>query len=506
MTDENRPKVLEMTGIGKAFAGTVALDNVDFDLFEGECHALVGENGAGKSTLIKILCGAYSSDSGTILLDGKPVTIRDPHHAQQLGISAVHQEFQLIPYLSGLENIFIGRLRRNRLGTVAWKELRADAEEILRFLEWDADLMRPVREMSVAERQLIQIARAISLNVRTLILDEPTAMLGDREVERLFRVISILKSRGVGIIYISHRLGEVFRVCDRFTVLRDGKVVATDWVKNATEAQLIGLMLGRSLGESFPERNVNLGPVVLEVRDLSAGERFSGVSFELHQGEILGIAGLVGAGKTELAQAIFGNLPHDRGAVLVAGKDARIDSPSVAIARKLAFIPDDRRNLGLIMGKPIRVNASMVILKTFRRLFFIDRGREKATVGKIIRELDVRHTSLEQKVDYLSGGNQQKVVLAKWLIADSDIFIFDEPTKGIDVGAKREFYRIISDLAKAGKAVILISPELDELMGLTHRLIVMANGRVVATLTTANTSRDEVMRYAIGGAAHANSH
>ncbi len=506
MTDQSSPKVLQMTGIRKAFAGTVALDNVDFDLLAGECHALVGENGAGKSTLIKILCGAYSSDSGTILLEGKPVTIRDPHHAQRLGIAAVHQEFQLIPYLSGLENIFVGRLRRNRLGTVAWRDLRADAEEILRFLEWDADLMRPVREMSVAERQLVQIARAISLNVRTLILDEPTSMLGDREVERLFRVISILKGRGVGIIYISHRLGEVFRVCDRFTVLRDGKVVATDRVENATEQQLISLMLGRPLGESFPERNINLGPVVLEVRDLSAGDKFRGVSFELHRGEILGIAGLVGAGKTELAQAIFGNLPHDRGAVLVAGREARIDSPSVAIARKIAFIPDDRRNLGLVMGKPIRVNASMVILKTLRRLFFIDRWRENATVAKIVGELDVRHTSIEQLVDYLSGGNQQKVVLAKWLVADSDIFIFDEPTKGIDVGAKREFYRIISDLAKAGKAVILISPELDELMGLTHRLLVMANGRVVATLTTADTSRDEVMKYAIGGAAHANSH
>ncbi|MBC7333176.1 MAG: sugar ABC transporter ATP-binding protein [Actinobacteria bacterium] len=496
--EKENSKLLELRNITKTFPGVKALDNVDFDLFAGECHALVGENGAGKSTLVKIIAGEYKQDTGEIYICGNKVNIQDTHHAQELGVAFVPQEFQLIPYLNGVENIFLGRLLRGRFGNVNWRLLKKKAQELLDSLEWKIDLSVSVKNLSVAEMQIIQIARAISMDARVFIFDEPTAMLGEKEIERLFDLMNLLKEKGIGIIYISHRLAEIFPICERVTILRDGKVIGTSDINKISIDEIIKMMLGRSLEESFPERNPSIGQEVLKVEKLSKRGVFKNISFKLREGEVLGIAGLIGAGKTELVCSIFGKLLYDEGEIFIRGKEVAIKSPDTAISYGIALIPDDRRNEGLIMSETVRENISITILEKLKRLLLIDRKAERKKVVEIVDRLDIRCASIEQKVGYLSGGNQQKVVLGKWLIANSDILIFDEPTKGIDVGAKRQFYQIINELSRSGKAIIVISQELEELIGLTHRILVLAKGKVVAELDTEKTDKNEIMKYAVG--------
>ncbi len=491
-------KLLELKNITKTFPGVKALDNICFDLFAGECHALVGENGAGKSTLMKIIAGEYKQDTGQIYIDGNKVNIQDTHHAQKLGIAFVPQEFQLIPYLNGIENIFLGRLIRSKFGNVNWQLLKKKAQELLNSLDWDINLGVPVKNLSIAEMQIIQIARAISMDAKIFIFDEPTAMLGEKEIERLFKLLNLLKEKDFGIIYISHRLAEIFPICDRVTVLRDGKVIGTSDIKEIHMDEIIKMMLGRSFEESFPEKNQLIGQEVLRVQNLSKKGVFEDISFKLSEGEILGIAGLIGAGKTELVSSIFGKFPYDKGKIFIRGKEVIIKSPDIAISHGIALIPDDRRNEGLIMSENVRENISITILKRLKRLFIIDKKIEFKEVSKIVDHLDIRCTTIEQNVGYLSGGNQQKVVLGRWLIANSDILIFDEPTKGIDVGAKKQFYHIINELSRNGKAIIVISQELEELIGLTNRILVLAKGKIVAELATSMTNKNEVMKYAVG--------
>ncbi|KPJ85910.1 MAG: hypothetical protein AMS17_13805 [Spirochaetes bacterium DG_61] len=499
MSYNNTYRLLELVNISKTFPGVQALDSVSFDLNAGEAHAVVGENGAGKSTMIKIVTGEYKKDSGDIFISGEQVSIRDTHHAQELGIAVVPQEFQLVPHLNGLENIFLGRLVRNKVGSVDWRSLKARAREIIRFLEWEINLSTPVRKLSVAEMQILQISRALALDSRILILDEPTAMLGEKEIENLFRVIRILKNKGIGIIYISHRLAEIFPICERVTVLRDGKLIGTNFVEKIDLDTIIRMILGTSLEASYPAKNKKLGSKILEVKNLTKKGSFSNINFEVREGEVLGITGLIGAGKTELVTSIFGEMLFDEGEVTIHGTEMKIKSPADAIKENIGLIPDDRRNLGLILGKKIRENVSITILRSLKSLLFVNKKREKDKVRRVVSDLSIKCRSIEENVDYLSGGNQQKVVLAKWLIANSDILIFDEPTKGIDVGAKRQVYQLINDLSQNNKTIIVISMELEELIGLTHRILVMAKGEIVTELVTDKTSENEIMKYAVGG-------
>jgi len=499
MSYNNTYRLLELVNISKTFPGVQALDSVSFDLNAGEAHAVVGENGAGKSTMIKIVTGEYKKDSGDIFISGEQVSIRDTHHAQELGIAVVPQEFQLVPHLNGLENIFLGRLVRNKVGSVDWRSLKARAREIIRFLEWEINLSTPVRKLSVAEMQILQISRALALDSRILILDEPTAMLGEKEIENLFRVIRILKNKGIGIIYISHRLAEIFPICERVTVLRDGKLIGTNFVEKIDLDTIIRMILGTSLEASYPAKNKKLGSKILEVKNLTKKGSFSNINFEVREGEVLGITGLIGAGKTELVTSIFGEMLFDEGEVTSHGTEMKIKSPADAIKENIGLIPDDRRNLGLILGKKIRENVSITILRSLKSLLFVNKKREKDKVRRVVSDLSIKCRSIEENVDYLSGGNQQKVVLAKWLIANSDILIFDEPTKGIDVGAKRQVYQLINDLSQNNKTIIVISMELEELIGLTHRILVMAKGEIVTELVTDKTSENEIMKYAVGG-------
>lgn len=492
-------KLLELKQIGKAFSDVKVLDSVDFDLFAGECHSIVGANGAGKSTLMKIVIGEYKKDSGEIFINGNQIEINSPHHAKQLGISMVPQEFCVVPHLNGVENVFLGKLKKNDLGFVSWKYLKNKAKELIKLLGLEIDLSIPVKQLTVPEIQVIQIARALLSDPKIIIFDEPTAMLGDKDIEALFGVINTLKQRDIGIIYISHRLAEIFSISERVTVLRDGEVVHSAYTEDIEVEEVIELMLGKSLEESYPEKNENIGDPVLEVMNLGKKGIVENVSFKLRRGEVLGIAGLIGAGKTSLVSLMFGKVPYDSGKIVVNNREAKINSPSEAKKNRIALIPDDRRNEGLIMDKKIRENISITILDRLKKAFLINRKKEVVLANQMVGSLNIKCSSIEQKIDFLSGGNQQKVVLAKWLLADSDIILFDEPTKGIDVGAKRQFYELINELSKEGKAIIVISQELEELIGLSHKILIMWKGKAVKELNTDETNIDEIMRYAVKG-------
>lgn len=496
---KGKEKLLELKQVDKSFSGVKVLDSVDFDLFTGECHSIVGANGAGKSTLMKIVIGEYKKDSGKIFINGNQIEINSPYHAQQLGISMVPQEFYIVPHLNGVENIFLGKLKKNDLSFVNWKYLKTKAKELIKLLGWEIDLNVPIKQLTVPETQVIQIARALSSDPKIIIFDEPTAMLGDKDIEGLFRVINILKQRGIGIVYISHRLAEIFSISERITVLRDGKVVHSGYTEDIEVEEVIELMLGKSLEESYPEKNENIGDPILEVVNLGKKGMVEDASLKLRKGEVLGIAGLIGAGKTSLVNLIFGKVPYDTGKIVVDNRETRIGSPSEAKKNRIALIPDDRRNEGLIMGKKVRENISITILDRLKKVFLINRKEEVVRTSQMVDSLNIKCSSVEQKIDFLSGGNQQKVVLAKWLLADSDIILFDEPTKGIDVGAKRQFYELINKLSREGKAIIVISQELEELIGLSHRILVMWKGKIVKEFNTNETNREEIMKYAIEG-------
>ena len=486
-----------MKGIDKSFPGVHALNNCNFDLQRGEVHALVGENGAGKSTLMKILAGIYSPDHGNIYLRGEEVTIPNPQSAQRMGISMVHQELNLMPHLTAAQNIFIGRepLKGFLLDENAQNQ---KAQELFDNMHLALKPWTKVGNMSVAKQQMVEIAKALSFNADVLIFDEPSAALTDVEIKELFRIIRQLKENGVGIIYITHRLEELKDISDRVTVLRDGQYVDTVATKTAKIGQIIKMMVGRVIFESTPEvPDIPNKEVVLEVKNLSRDRVLRNVSFQLMKGEILGFAGLVGAGRTETGRAIFGADPFDSGEVIVNGKSVQLKQPNDAVAHNIAYLSEDRKRYGLCLGLDVKTNIALTILERLTMIFgWIKEQSVSRIASEMVDKLSIRTPSLDQKAKNLSGGNQQKLVIGKWLAKDADILIFDEPTRGIDVGAKQEIYQLLNDLAGQGKSIIMISSELPEILRMSHRVVVMCEGRVTGELDHTEATQESIMQLA----------
>ncbi len=492
----SQPQLLEMRGIQRYFPGVHAVRQVDFDLRAGEVHALVGENGAGKSTLMRILAGVHPPDAGQILIDGREVHISSPAVAAQLGIAMVHQELKLAPHLSVAENIFLGQLPATRTGLVDWQELNRQAAEALAVLGVAMDVTRTVAQLSVAEMQMVEIAKALRRNARILIMDEPSAVLTPFELAKLFEIIRGARGRGMGIIYISHRLEEIFQIGDRTTVLTDGAKVSTVTVAEVDKWQIVKMMVGRELGKTYPKRTHAIGEPVLEVKNLCRRPRLEDISFQLHRGEILGIAGLVGAGRSDLAEVIFGAQAADTGEIRVNGEVVRMRSPKDAMACRVGFLTEDRRKTGLFSWLTVRENISIANLARITRGLLLDLTRELAVVRELIQRLRIVTPGLEQKVENLSGGNQQRVLLAKWINTDSKIFLIDEPTRGIDVGSKEEFYFLMNDLTSKGAAILMISSELPEILGMSDRILVMNKGRLTAQFAGSDATEEKIMEYA----------
>src|ERR1044071_1918422 len=490
--------VLEMREIRKTFPGVVALDGVDFELRRGEVHILLGENGAGKSTLMKILSGAYQKTAGRITLDGDEVEIRNPAHAQGLGVSTIYQEFNLVPHLSVGENIFLGREPLRAFGLIDRRAVNRRASEILSGLGLDLDPRRAVKGLRVAEQQMVEVAKALSLDARVLIMDEPTAALAEHEIKELFAAIRGLKEKGVSIVYISHRMEELFEIGDRVTVLRDGRSVGTFDVRETDKFELIRLMVNRDLTELFPKEHAERGAEVLRVEGLTTRSGLRDVSFTLHKGEVLGIAGLLGAGRTELARAVFGLDRLAGGVGSIKGEPRRIGSPRAAINAGLGFLTEDRKAQGLVLPLSVKDNLCLPSVDKFTAFGFVDGKRERRAAERYVKELRIRTPGLEQKVVYLSGGNQQKVVLSKWLCSEAEVFIFDEPTRGVDVGAKAEIYQLMNRLAAGGVAIIMISSELPEILGMSDRILVMRAGSVACEFDAKEATQEKILECALG--------
>jgi ABC-type sugar transport system ATPase subunit len=496
--------ILEAENIDKRFPGVHALDNVSLTITPGEVHAVVGENGAGKSTLMKILAGAYGPDRGTIRIDGEAVTIENPRAAQDLGIITIYQELSLVDALSVGENVFLGDLPTRSGGSwrVDWPTVWSRAAELLERVGLRIRPQTRVRDLSVAQKQMVEIARALARNVRVLILDEPTSSLTERETEKLFEIISQLRNRGVGIIYISHRLGEVFRIAQQVTVLRDGIVVGSLPVRDASEDLLVRMMVGRDLARLFTAARSSDAPVRLEVRGLSRRGVLHDVSLSVRGGEVVGLAGLVGAGRTELARCLFGADGINAGEILLDGSIVNLRSPGHAVDLGIALVPEDRKLQALILGMGVRENLSLPVLDRLGSPFVPSRRRERALASDYIRSLTIRTPHMEQRVSALSGGNQQKVVIARWLATKPKVLILDEPTRGIDVGAKAEVHALIARLAEQGVAILMISSELPEILGMSHRILVMRGGRIVAEIPRQDATEESIMAAATGQALH----
>lgn len=485
--------ILELNHIRKQFPGVLALDDVHFHIRPGEIHALMGENGAGKSTLIKIASGVYQPDEGQILVEGSPVQFDNPREAQEQGIATIYQELLLYPELSIAENIFMGHAPRTWLGAVDWAEMNHKAVELLASLNiHDMDVTRRVGTLTVGNRQRVEIAKALSMNARVLIMDEPTAAITEADVERLFSIIALLKARGVGIIYISHRLHEVFEIGDRVTVLRDGKYIDTKPVAETTEDELIRMMVGRTIENLFPKLDAKIEQTVLEVKHLKRRPLTRDISFNLRAGEIVGLAGLIGSGRSELAHVIFGYTPADSGRIFINGQQARINTPSQAMQHGIAYLPEDRGTQGLIREMNVRENISLTVLRELSRATFIKQREETSLARRMIDQLAIRAYSPLQIVGKLSGGNQQKVVVGKWLATNPKVLIMDEPTRGIDVGSKSEIHRLMSELAQQGLAILMISSELPEILGMSDRILVMREGRIVAEFSRAEATQENI--------------
>jgi rhamnose transport system ATP-binding protein len=484
MGHDGMTALLELSNISKSFPGVKALEDVHFSIEEGEVHALVGENGAGKSTLIKVISGVHHPDSGTIRMNGQGVRFNSPHDAQAAGIATMYQELSLYPELTVAENIFMGHAPMRKAGpteVIDWGEMNRRSEEILASLNIrDLNVRRKVGTLNVGNRQRVEIAKALSLDAKVLIMDEPSAALTESDVEQLFDIVRLLKERGVAIIYISHRLIEVFQLADRVTVLRDGKFVDSKPVSETDEDDLIRMMVGRTITDLFPKLPTEVGDPVLEVRDLNRHPQTENVTFEVRSGEIVGVAGLVGSGRSETAQCIFGILKPDSGEIRVQGQAVRIKSPSQAMKLGIAYIPEDRGTQGLVREMRIRENLSMAILDSLTRFGFVVKRNERKLGDELIEQLNIIATSGEQVVNKLSGGNQQKVVVGKWLASKPKLLIVDEPTRGVDVGAKAEIHRLLSELAQQGLGILMISSELPEIIGMSDRILVMRNSRLVA--------------------------
>jgi ribose transport system ATP-binding protein len=490
--------LLELRDITKSFPGVQALQGAQFTLRAGEVHALLGENGAGKSTLVKILSGVYAPEAGAILLDGRAVQILNPTHAQKLGISPVHQELQVEPYLSVAENIFLGRQPTGRWGVVDTRRMLSDARAALAQLGATIDPAAPVGELSIADKQLVAIARAVSTEARVVIFDEPTSSLTDRETDALFAIIGRLRERGLGVIYISHRMEEIFRLCDRVTVFRDGRYIGTRDVPATNLPEIITMMIGREIGDLRRAAPAPFGPPVLEVRDLSKRGVLDRISFTVRAGEIVGLAGLVGAGRTELARAIFGDLGYDSGEIRVDGQPLHPRTPRDAIRAGIALVPEDRKEQGLVLALSVQQNIGLPSWPRLARLGLLGLAGERRLAAEYVRRLAIRTPSLGQKVMYLSGGNQQRVVIAKWLARRPRVLLVDEPTRGVDVGAKAEIHALLRSLAHEGVGLLMISSELPEILAMSDRVLVMHAGAIAGELPGPRATQDQIMRYATG--------
>lgn len=492
--------ILEVRNLSKSFPGVKALDRVSFSLRKGEVHAIVGENGAGKSTLMKILSGVYQADEGEILYHGAPVKFLNSIESSRAGISIIYQELNLIPHLSIAANIFIGHEPLTKFGFLDEKKMNEDARVLLERLNMKIDPSVRLNTLPISKQQMVEIAKVLSRECEVLIMDEPTSALTESEIDELFNVIHALRDRGIAIIYISHRLEELRHIVDRISIFRDGRSISTDEYRSITMEEIVNRMVGRKLENKFPKRiSPPTSEKLLEVRDVRREGVLHGISFDLYRGEILGIAGLMGAGRTELARALFGADPIDSGEVLLKGQRIVIRSPSDAIESGIAYLPENRKQDGLAVMMQVAENITMANLKEVSQRFgVISRESELRVGGKYVDELGIKTPGLSQVVNNLSGGNQQKVVAAKWLFCESEVLIFDEPTRGIDVGAKYEIYCVLNELAAQGKGIIMISSELPEILGMTDRVLVLHEGRIEAKLTTTGTNQEEILNYAAG--------
>lgn len=494
---ETETPLLEMRNVSKTFPGVKALQDVSLTLGRGEVLALLGENGAGKSTLMKVLGGAHKPDQGEIRIEGRSIEIHSPHESQAAGIAIIYQEFNLVPGLTAADNIFLGQ-EKTRAGFVRRGEERRRAAELFKRLEIDIDPDELCSNLTVAQQQIVEIAKALSLDARILVMDEPSAALTTREVDRLYAVIRELKAQGIGIVYISHRLDEIFEVCDRVSVLRDGQNVGEKPVVDVTRKSLIEMMVGRELKDEFPVRDTHIGKPKLEVGNLNRGKAVQGVTFNVREGEILGLTGLVGAGRTETVRLIFGADKRDSGTVRLDGKELKITSPSDAIRARIGLLTEDRKLQGLVLPHSVRDNFALPNLDWLSRLGFVKRKEERESFGGYVDSLKIKIPHQEQAAKNLSGGNQQKVVLAKWLARNCEVLIFDEPTRGIDVGAKYEIYCLMNELAAKGKSIIMISSELPEILGMSDRILVMHEGRVTGEIDdVSNATQEQIMDLAV---------
>jgi len=488
-------ELLRAEGLRKRFPGVLALDGVDLTVRAGEVHVLLGENGAGKSTLIKILSGAYHPDEGRVLLDGHPVHIRTAGDAQRLGIATIYQEFNLVPELSVAENLALGRPPR-RFGFVDTKRMYEQARELLARVGVDVDPRTPVGRLGIARMQMVEIAKALALQARVLIMDEPTAVLTTGEVDKLFSIVRRLREEGVAIVFITHHLEEIAAIGDRVTVLRDGRSVA-EVPAGTPQDELVRLMVGRPIDQQFPRERGQAGEPLLKVTGLGRKGVFEDISFEVRAGEVVGLAGLVGAGRTEVARAIFGADRYDTGEVTVRGRRPAPGDVHAAMEAGLGLVPEDRKGQGLVLGADIAENLGLVTMRGATHAGFVDRKGQSRAAAAVAEDLGIRMTGLGQEVRTLSGGNQQKVVIGKWLEADAGVLILDEPTRGIDVGAKVEIYQLINTLTASGRAVLMISSDLPEVLGMSDRILVMARGRLVGELSAASATQDGVMALAV---------
>ncbi len=496
--------ILKMRDISIEFPGVKALDSVDFTMKSGTTHALIGANGAGKSTLMKVLSGTYQHYTGRILIDEKDSVIKNPKDAQRIGIQIVHQEVDtaLIPYLTVGENIML-TMTVSKMGKkqfIQWKQIHQQATDILKSLNIKVSSKKLVSELTLAEKQMVLIARTVSSECKYLILDEPTAPLSHAETKELFRIVCNLKAKNVGIIFISHRIPEIFEICDEITIMRNGKLVSHELISDTTPNKVIENMLGRELEDQFPEKTFQIGEPILEVNNISDADKLKNVSIQVSQGEIIGIAGLVGAGKTELCKTLFGESKRKSGEIKLKGKRLKTTNPYQAVKQGIALVPEERRKEGILVEESVVTNLTAANLGAFTRQFsFINRKAEKQKAVELINSLGIKTPSEETKVKNLSGGNQQKISIGKWLITDADVYIFDEPTKGVDVGAKKDIFELICELARRGKAIIYASSELGEIMGITNRLYVLYDGKVAKELTTDLTNEEELLFYSTGG-------
>lgn len=485
--------VISVAGVTKTFSGVTVLKNVDFDIYPGEVHALLGENGAGKSTLVKIISGVHTPTHGKIFLENRQVKIPNPHTARQLGIALIHQEPLTFPDLDVTENIFAGNTRDGRKALIDWKKKRQQARVLLDSLELKIDETAPVKGMPIADQQMVEITCALSTNAKVIIMDEPTAALSQGEVKTLFEIINKLKNQGKAIVFIGHRLEEIEAIADRVTVLRDGEKVGERFMRDINIDQIVQMMIGRTVKELIVKEEVEIGQIRLEVKNLSLPGKFENISLNVRSGEIVGMAGLVGAGRTDVCQAIFGILPAQSGEILIDGEPAEIKSPAQAISRGIALVPEDRAISGLLMPFTIERNMTFATLGQISKGGFVNSAKEDKVVDQYVKDLQIKLRDTNQEVRELSGGNQQKVVLAKWLMTQPEILILDEPTRGVDVGAKAEVYKLISILARSGKAILMVSSELHEILQLSDRVYVMCEGKMTGEFARHELNDERIM-------------